>query len=566
MSRWILLVGVVALVLACASEKPRQGAPADLALLGGAIYTVDTEKSWAEAVAVRDGVIIAVGNEAELRPLIGPETRVVALDGEMLLPGFHDAHSHPVYAGLGSLECPLHGLGSRVAILEKLRACAASGERRGDWLVGSGWDVSLFPDGNAPKGPLDELAPDFPIVLTDENGHAVWVNSRALELAGIRRDTPNPPAGVIERDPSSGEASGTLRESAAELVYDVVPAPGKARLVEGAQVAVRKLHSVGVTSVVDAAVGESQLKAYRTLADRGELDLRVVACIEFGTNLVSRTADAEGLISRRADYRRPGLSPDCIKLFADGVLEGETAAMLEPYVGRPGYLGEPTFAPEELSAIVTRFDARGLQIHVHAIGDGAVRATLDAFEAARKSNGERDARHHIAHLQIIHPADIRRFADLDVIANFQAIWAYPDEWVTNLNLPVIGEERLGWMYPIGSVHRAGGRLALGTDWDVSPPDALPGIEVGLRRQDPTGAIEGALNPSEGVDLATLIEAYTLGGAYVMHQDDETGSIEVGKAADLVVLEKNLFEIPAQEISEVRVLETFVNGESVFSAR
>ncbi len=559
-------IGAVAgLALACAGEQPREGVPADLAFLGGAIYTVDAEKSWAEAVAIRGGVITAVGSEAEVRPLIGPETRVVALDGKMLLPGFHDAHIHPVYAGLGSLECPLHGLGSLEAILEKLRACAASGERRGDWLVGSGWDVSLFPDGNAPKEPLDELAPDFPIALTDENGHAVWVNSKALELAGVRPDTPNPPAGVIERDPNSGEASGTLRESAAELVYDVVPAATEARMVEGAQMAVRKLHSVGVTSVVDAAVGESQLKAYRTLADRGELDLRVVACIEFGTNLVSRTADAEGLISRRADYRRPGLSPDCIKLFADGVLEGETAAMLEPYVGRPGYLGEPTFEPEELAAIVTRFDAEGLQIHVHAIGDGGVRASLDAFEAARQANGERDARHHIAHLQIVHPDDITRFADLDVVANFQAIWAYPDEWVMNLNLPVIGEKRLGWMYPIGSIHRAGGRLALGTDWDVSPPDALPGIEVGLRRQDPTGAIEGALNPGEGLDLATLIEAYTLGGAYVMHQEDETGSIEVGKAADLVVLEKNLFEIPAQEISEVRVLETFVNGESVFSA-
>ena len=277
----------------------------------------------------------------------------------------------------------------------------------------------------------------------------------------------------------------------------------------------------------------------------------MVACIEFGTNLVSRTADAEGLISRRADYRRPGLSADCIKLFADGVLEGETAAMLEPYVGRPGYRGEPTFEPQELTAIVTRFDAEGLQIHVHAIGDGGVRATLDAFQAARKANGERDARDHIAHLQIIHPDDVARFAELDVIANFQAIWAYPDRYVMDLNLPVIGEERLGFMYPIGSVHRAGGRLALGTDWNVTPPDALPGIEVGLRRQDPTGAIHWTDEPRQERRFPVeSLDEFGILGQLLLQDLDRRGTVDRDLAPLVDGAHSALAELAVKEDFEV----------------
>jgi predicted amidohydrolase YtcJ len=563
-TRW--LAAVIGLTIACASNDPATvGEHAELVFLSGAVYTVDPQQPWAEAVAVRRGRIAAVGSDTEVRPYIGADTRIVDLGGRMLLPGFHDAHIHPIYAGLDGLECWLGGLSSVEAIRAKLSECVASGVRRGEWLVGGGWSVALFPDGNAPKTLLDEIAPDIPVALTDENGHAVWVNSKALARSGVDRSTPDPPAGVIERDPQTGEANGTLRESAMALVVDHVPGPEPAQVLRGTRLAVERLHRAGVTSVVDAAVGEEHLRGYAALADAGELDLRVVACIEVATDLIGDSAKAERLIERRDEYRRSNLDPDCVKLFADGVLEGETAALLEPYVGRPGYRGEPTFPADELRDLVTRFDAGGLQVHVHAIGDAAVRASLDAFEAARAANGRGDHRHNIAHLQLIHPDDVPRFEQLGVIANFQAIWAYPDEYITELNLPVIGEERMRRMYPIGSVHRAGGRLVLGTDWNVSPPDPLPGIEVGLLRRDPTGVIAAALNESESVDLATLIEAYTANGAYVMHQEKETGSIVVGKAADLVVLERNLFEVPPEEIGEVRILETLVGGRTVFAA-
>jgi predicted amidohydrolase YtcJ len=571
----IVVVGAACLALACASATelatgsatgPEDaGSAAELVFVSGGVYTVDPQRPWAEAIAVRGGRIVAVGANRDVEPHVGEHTRVVDLTGRMLVPGFHDAHAHPVYAGLDTLECSLSGLASVAAVLDKVRSCLRSGSRRGEWIVGGGWSVALFPNGNAPGALLDEIAADVPIVLMDENGHAVWVNTKALALAGVTANTPDPPAGVIERDPQTGAATGTLRESATKLVYDHVPAPAREQLLRGARLALKRLHRAGITSVVDAAVGEQHLDAYVELADAGELDLRVVACIEVGTSLIGDESEAEGLVARRAEYRRVRIDTNCVKLFADGVLEGETAALLEPYVGRPGYHGESTFAAEELRDLVTRFDSAGLQVHVHAIGDGAVRASLDAFEAARNANGENDHRHNIAHLQLVDPDDVPRFAELDVIANFQAVWAYPDEYVTELNRPVLGEARMRLMYPIGSIHRAGGRLVLGSDWNVTPPDPLPGIEVGLLRRDPTGEITGTLNESESVGLATLIEAYTAGGAFVMHQEDEVGSIEVGKRGDLVVLERDLFSVQPEEIGEVRVLETFVEGRSVFSA-
>ena len=556
-------IGLLLVALGAACEKTSPQPVADRVFVGGAVYSVDSARSRAQAVAVREGRIAAIGSEDEVSVWIGPETQVLDLEGGMLLPGFHDAHIHPLLAGLGALECPLNGLVSVEALREAIRGCLAEGTRRGGWLVGGGWAVSLFPEGNAPRGLLDELAPDVPVALTDENGHALWVNGEALARAGIDRDTPDPPGGVIERDPQTGAASGTLRETAMDAVLERIPPAESSRLLEAARLAQRKLHSVGVTSVIDAGIFEQHLEAYRSLADAGELDLHVMACIQYGNGFERDKREVEDLIARRAEYRRPGLDPDCVKFYVDGVLEGETAALLEDYVGRPGYRGEPNFPAGKLGELARRFDAQGLRLHFHAIGDAAVREALDAVESVRHANGPGDRRPQIAHLQLIHPDDHPRFAELGVLANFQAIWAYPDAYVMELNLPVIGERRLAWMYPMGSVHRAGGRLVLGTDWDVSPPDALPGIEVGLRRQDPFGLVEGALNPSEAVDLATLIEAYTAGGAYAMHRESETGSIEVGKRADLVVLGRDLFEVRPEEISEVKVRQTFVSGRRVY---
>jgi predicted amidohydrolase YtcJ len=273
--------------------------------------------------------------------------------------------------------------------------------------------------------------------------------------------------------------------------------------------------------------------------------------------------DFEALLARRNAARGPRLRADAIKIFVDGVLEGHTAALLSPYSDQPTQLGSITMSAAELNAAVTRFDAMGLQVHMHAIGDAAVRAGLDAFAAARKANGVKDNRHHIAHLQLIDAADIPRFAELGVTANFQSFWAWPDQWIRELNVPQVGPERVHRMYPIGSVQRAGGRIVGGSDWSVSTVNPLAAMEVALTRQDPDNVRTEVLNADERVDLATMVAAYTIEGAWLMHQEEETGSIETGKAADIVVLDTNIFTLPPQRLDSVRVDFTMLEGKAVF---
>jgi predicted amidohydrolase YtcJ len=557
-------VAVAAVTLGgCASGGDRRNESADLVFRGGTVYTLDSDRSWATAVAIAAGTIVAVGADSDVERWIGPGTEVVELAGRMLLPGFHDLHVHPVYGGVQALGCSLEGQGSIDATLAAVRRCDEASRAAGGWLSGSLWDLGLFPEGNAPKQLLDEAVPDRPVYLMGSDGHSAWVNSRALEIAGIDAHSVDPPLGVIERDPESGVPSGTLRESAIELVRKHLPEITDPQRLDGLKHALRLANSVGITSLVDAAVGEPEMRAYKALADSDLLSVRALLAMEWGTRLVTDTPDFERLLVERLRYDGPRIDTGSVKLFIDGVLEGETAALVDPYVDRPGHLGTLNFPPATLDELVTRFDAAGLQVHMHAIGDGAVRVGLDAVAAARSANGPRDNRHQIAHLQLIHPDDLPRFAELDVSANFQALWALPDSWIMGINLPVVGPERVNRMYPIASLQRAGGRLVAGSDWDVSSMNPLLAIQVALTRRDPEGGFEGVLNADERVDLAAMLAAYTINGAHVMHHEAQTGSIEVGKAADLLVLERNLFELAAEEIGGIAVVRTLIDGDTVY---
>jgi predicted amidohydrolase YtcJ len=557
-------VAVTAFALAgCASDGNERFASADLVFRGGTVYTLDSDRSFATAAAIRGGTIVAVGADSEVERWVGPNTELVELAGRMLLPGFHDLHVHPVYGGVQALGCSLEGETSIDATLAAVRRCDQASRAEGGWLRGSLWDLGLFPDGNAPKQLLDEAVPDRPVYLMGSDGHSVWVNSAALEIAGIDADSEDPPLGVIERDPQSGEPSGTLRESAIDLVRKHLPEITDQQRIDGLTHALLLANSFGITSLVDAAVGELEMSAYKALADSNRLSVRALLAMEWGTRLVAETADFERLLIERLRYDGPRIDTGSVKIFIDGVLEGETAALVEPYVGRPGHLGTLNFSPADIDRLVTRFDAAGLQVHMHAIGDGAVRVGLDAVAAARRANGLRDNRHQIAHLQLIHPEDLPRFAELDVSANFQALWALPDSWIMGINLPVVGPERVNRMYPIASLQQAGGRIVAGSDWDVSSMNPLLAIQVALTRQDPAGGFEGVLNADERVDLATMLAAYTINGAHVMRHEARTGSIEVGKAADLIVLEQNLFELAPEEIGGIAVVRTLIDGETVY---
>jgi len=564
---FIFLLLVMIFSAACAEKDDATGAkaisiiPADLVMFNGGIYTVDTDHSWAQAAAIRDGVIMAVGDNSEIQAMIGPGTRTIDLAGNMALPGFHDAHVHPTMGGYALLGCDFVGLDTVEAIISKVTDCA--GEDDQGWLEGHAFDLALFGHDGPHKSLLDAIDTERPIILWASDGHNAWANSSALELAGITAETMEPVLGVIERDPD-GSPSGTLRETAQELVRETLPELTLEKNVEALRTGIAHLNSMGITSYIDAWVGLENYQSYKAIDEAGELTARVVTSLAFESGFAKHYGDEfEQVLASRDKYESERLNHDSIKLFLDGVLEGETAALLEPYVGMHGYRGELILSPEQLDAAVTRFDAMGLQVHMHAIGDRAVRSGLDALDAARKQNGATDNRHHISHLQMIHIDDIDRFDALDTTANFQADWAYPDQWIMELNLPVLGGERVQGMYPIGSVERAGGRIVGGSDWNVSSADPLEAIEIAVRRQDALEDGGPVLNEGERVSLETMIDAYTINAAWLMHQEDSAGSIETGKRADFVVLDRNLFEIPASEINQVQVLLTLLDGEVVF---
>ncbi len=557
---------VLALGIAGCGREPAPAQPADIVFHNGGIYTVDAERSWAEAAAVRAGEIIAVGTSAQMEGLIGPDTRVIDLTGQMALPGFHDAHLHALEGGHALVGCSLAGATEPYVFtaedtLNFIRDCAA--KSADEWLVVFNFDLPLFPPEGPHKSLLDEIEPDRPVYVSGWDGHTAWVNSKALELAGITADTPDPPLGVIERDQATGEPTGTLRETAMDLVERIMPTPTPEQDVAALQAALSAMHEVGVTSYINIEYTGADWQAHRSLDQAGRLKARVLSSLTYGVMSTYPPETFDAILRERLAYTSDRLAFGSVKLFLDGVLEGETAALLEPYEGMGDHRGELNFQPDELAALATRFDAEGLALHLHAIGDRAARAGLDAIEVARERNGKTGNRHHIVHLQLVHPDDITRFAELGVAANFQAHWAYPDSWIRELNLPVVGQPRVDRMYPIGSIHRAGGRIVGGSDWDTSSIDPLDAIEAAVRREDPWDLDPGVLNAAERVDLATIIDAYTIEAAWLMSHDHQAGSIEVGKRADIVVLDRNLFEIPPAQINEARVLMTIFDGEVVY---
>ena len=541
-----------------------EGGPADLVLTGGHVHTVAVDDPRAEAVAVRGERIVAVGSAADVARLIGSGTRVIDLSGRMLLPGFQDAHVHPISGGLDQLQCDVRESRGRDGVLQTIRAYVEAHPEL-PWIVGSGWYMADFANGTPRREDLDAIVPDRPAFLPNRDGHSTWVNTRALELAGITAETPDPPDGRIERDPD-GTPTGTLHEGAADAVERLLPEPTDDDLAAGLRRGLAYLHALGITAWQDAIVDPRSQSVYRRAAEAGWLTARVEAAMWWERDGGDEQVDELIARSRAGSVGR--LRCNSVKLMQDGVLETYTGAMIEPYLAADGTPGDNRgisfIDPARLPGWVTRLDAAGLQPHFHAIGDRAVRECLDAVAAARAANGHTDTRPHIAHIQVIHPDDVARFAALDVVANAQPLWACHEAQMDELTIPFLGPERATWQYPFGSLLRSGARLAMGSDWSVSTPNPFEEMEVAVTRiyPDSRGAAEPLL-PSEALSLADSIRAFTLGSAYVNHLEDVTGTIEVGKLADLAVVDRDLFAPDAGPIGDARVLATFVNGEAVF---
>ncbi len=534
---------------------------------GGPAFTPD---GFAEAVLVRDGVIAAVGAEADLVRL-SPRAEPVDLDGGLLVPGFTDAHMHPVQAGLERAGCDLSEVYGLDVYLATVADYAAKNPHK-EWIVGGGWDMSAFPGGLPHRSQLDFL--DRPAYLIQRDHHAAWVNGRALELAGITRDTPDPADGRIERD-RDGTPSGVLHEGAMDLVGLLTPRPTPDDLVAALLDAQAHLFSLGITGWQDAIVGsyagsDDQLPAYLAAASSGRLVARVVGALwwdrtrgaEQIPDLAERRAAAEGLERFRAG---------AVKIMQDGIAENFTAAVIEPYC-RCGGTESSTSAelgtglsyvdPEQLKVYVKELDARGFQVHFHAIGERAVREALDALAGTDPGN-----RHHVAHLQIITPRDVPRFAALGVTANLQPLWATHHAQMDELCIPYLGEERSSWQYPFADLVRHGTRLAAGSDWPVSSADPMQGMHVAVNRTEPGGSVHASYPtaqtpflPGQRIDLRTVMTAYTAGSAWLNRSP--AGVIEQGRPADLVVLDRDPFALEPGDIWTTRVRMTLIDGRPV----
>lgn len=538
---------------------------ADLVFTGGPVHTTDAARTRATTVAVTGDRITAVGHD-EVRELIGPRTEVVDLAGRLLLPGFQDAHVHPVTAGLELAQCNLTDAGDATATIAAVRAYADANPAR-EWITGGGWSMDAFEGGAPTREQLDTAVADRPAYLFNRDHHGAWVNSRALALAGIDRHTPDPADGRVERD-ARGEPTGLLQEGAMDLVARHTPRSTAADRLDALLRAQRLLHAYGITAWQDAIVGaygamDDASDAYLTADRDGSLTARVAGALwwdrERGTEQIPQ------LVARREALSGRRFRAGSVKIMQDGVAETGTAALLAPYLDACGCAtansGTSFVDPVELRRHVTELDALGFQTHFHALGDRAVREALDAVEAARAANGRTGTRPHLAHLQIVHPDDIPRFRALGATANIQPLWAAHEPQMDELTIPFLGEERAALQYPFGTLLRSGATVAAGSDWPVSSADPLHGIHTAVNRVAP-GADGPAFLPGERISLTDALAAYTAGSAYVNHLDD-TGSIRAGALADLVVLDRDPYAAPAAEIARARVVGTYVGGRRVY---
>jgi predicted amidohydrolase YtcJ len=531
---------------------------ADLVIRGGRVFTAEPSHPFVDAVAVSGGRIAALGADAEA--MTGPATNVIDLGCALATPGFIDAHVHPASSGLDKLRCHFDDAVDAESALATISAYAEANPGL-PWIIGAGWPQSWFANGCPSKEMLDRVVPDRPALITNTDGHGAWANSRAFEVAGIGADTPDPTDGRIERL-ADGTPQGTLHEGAIRLVEQHAPEDTVDDVLAGLIRGQEELLGYGITGWQDAIVDPKLHDAYLRLSGDGRLQGRVVAAMWWDRNRGMEQVDE--LVARR-EMTAPGFSPTSVKLMVDGVCENFTASMLDPYLGDDG---EPTgnrgidfIDPEELTVIVTALDEQGFQCHFHAIGDRGVRNSLDAVEAARARNGRSDHRHHIAHIQVVHPDDLPRFAALDVVANAQPLWACNDDYQAELTQPFLGPTRSGWQYPFGSLLRNGARMGMGSDWGVSTANVMEEIDVAVTR---TGESGQPLNPDEALDPIDALTAFTSGSAYINHAEVDSGSVTVGKLADLAVLDRD----PLREgpLREARVVCTIVGGEIVYEGR
>ena len=556
------IVGVTFIAgLIVGAQREDDGA-VDVIVINGKVYAADGGADLAEAVAIRGNKVIRVGSNREIQRLKRAQTVVVDARGGAVMPGFIDAHAHLISGGLSLDQISLGDAATVDEIKDTIRVWSEAHPERA-WITGRGWYYQPFNGAMPTRQMLDALVPDRPAYLIAYDGHTGWANTKALKAAGITRRTKSPANGAIVKD-SRGEPTGALKEAAMTLMTAAAPKPTEEDRLAAARAAIDEAHRFGITSVQDAGGTAGDLDLFDRLRKRKELTLRVYQALRADATLTEANLDElEQVRTRFADD--PVLKTGAIKLIADGVIESHTAAMLEPYANRPAIKGDARFTPEQLNKVVAMLDKRGWQIMTHAIGDAAVRMSLDAYQSAAKANPapERGRRHRIEHIETIDPADVPRFGKLGVVASFQPVHATPsptpgDVWSVN-----IGEARAsrGWMW--NSIARSGGRLAFGSDWPVMTLDPLKGLHVAVTRATQDGLPEGGWIPSERLTLRRAIDAYTRDAAWASFDELRKGVLARDMLADIVVLTDDIFSGPASRLTTTEVAVTIVDGKVVY---
>lgn len=566
------LIATAALAMAVPYSGPCLAAlaPADLIIVHARVYTVDPQQPDAQWIAIRDGHIEALGKAEPAADLLGPGTRVVDAHHKLILPGFHDAHTHPVWGGLSYSRCSLYA-GNSIADYQKLIAQCAAEEPGAGWLYGVGWRDGLFlPEGVPDRKLLDAVVADRPAVFSSVGGHSLWLNTRALAAAGINRDTPDPAHGRIDRD-AAGNPSGGLQEAATDLVTSKLPRPSAAEREKALLYALHYFNSVGIVGFHDALVpvrdeGSAQVippgipDTYLALTRQGKLKAYVTLALHWDRNEgLRQVLDLQATQER---LQAGGVRADAVKFLLDGVPVQRTAALLQPYSDAPEERGDLEIDPQLLNEAVAAVATKDIQVHFHAIGDRAVRAALDAIEYAQQVAGKPLNRPLISHVNLVSPQDVPRFHALGAIAVFQPLWGSLDDYM-RLTAVRVGPQRMTHMYPVASVAAQGAMIAYGSDWPVASAAPLEGIEVAVTRREPGRTSGARLASSERVGLATAIENYTLHSAYALHVEDRSGSLSVGKNADLIAVDQDVFKVPSNRIGRTRVLVTMYRGEVVF---
>ena len=556
---------LLAILLLAPLAAPEPEPPADLLLTGGRVWTADPSRPFVQAVAVRNGRVVFVGDDADTAGLKGPKTQSIALRGRLVTPGFEDAHLH-LMSGARNLErVDLSEETTLAGLQERIRRFARANPDS-PWVVGRGWVYGSFPGGLPTREQLDAIVPDRPAYMDCYDGHTGWANSRALALAGITKETKDPRNGTIVRDPETGEATGALKEAAGSLVEDLIPEPTAERHYSLLLQALALLNRTGITAVQDAGWTPDEVARFLPLLERarseGKLTVRTRLTVNF-----SPDDPAPGLAEavRLRDRARDGLIAfGGAKGYVDGVIESHTAAMLAPWSDDPA-LGKrtPRWDQAALERAVATADEAGLQVWLHAIGDRGIRMALDAFAAAAKRNGPRDRRHRVEHVESIDSADVPRFAALGAVASMQPLHASPDENLESIWARNVGPERAGRGFAWRLIEKAGGRLAFGSDWPVVTPDVFRGLYCAVARRTRDGKPAGGWQPRLAVTAENALRHYTIDAAWAGFGERERGSITVGKRADLVVLSRDILAAPPEEILKTRVLLTLLEGKPVW---